>query len=59
MIFGLGTKNKSKAPPKKASGYTKSHTITKKTAQSAQSREAAEVLRKMQAKKDSDSCPFC
>ena len=59
MIFGLGSSKKTKAPVKKSSGYTKSHAVTKKTAQSAQAREAAEVLRKMQAKKDADSCPFC
>jgi hypothetical protein len=51
MVFGLGTKHeekqakKSKAPSAKQS--------------SAQANEAAEMLKKMQAKKDAGACPFC
>jgi len=47
MVFGLGTTRttaKSKKGPKKASG---------------RSNEAAAMLKKMKAKKDSGSCAFC
>lgn len=49
MPFGLGSKH---ADPK----------TTKKNAtdsKSAQANEAAEMLKKMEAKKDAGDCPFC
>jgi ribosomal protein L35 len=59
MIFGLGTKKAPKASVKKSNGYTKSHKVTKKTPKDSRASEAAEILRKMEAKKNADSCPFC
>ena len=47
MPFGLGSKHKSVKTTKKNS---KSN---------AQSDEAAEILKKMEAKKDSGECAFC
>lgn len=46
MPFGLGDK---KAPAKD----------NKKSKKSAQSDEAAEILKKMEAKKDDGECAFC
>lgn len=50
MVFGLGTKHEDK----KAKA---SKTTAKKS--SSQADEAAEMLKKMQAKKDAGACPFC
>ena len=57
MIFGLGESKKK--PVKKSDGYTKSKNVTSKTPQTSREKEATAILKKMQAKKDSDSCPFC
>lgn len=60
MIFGLGTKSKPQSKSKKPDS-TKSKVVTKKTPKSSQADEAAAFLKKMNqnAKKNSDSCPFC
>ena len=50
MVFGLGTKTKAPMTTKTSKKSTKS---------SAQSDEAAEILKKMEAKKDSGECAFC
>ena len=51
MVFGLGSKQKDK----KAKA-----TISKKGSKSkSQSDEAAEILKKMEAKKDDGECAFC
>ena len=52
MVFGLGTKQKDKSAGSKASGKSKAK-------KSSQSDEAAEILKKMEAKKDSGECAFC
>jgi hypothetical protein len=49
MVFGLGTKNVQK--DEKSS--------SKKKQSSSQADEAAEILKNMDAKKDSGDCPFC
>jgi hypothetical protein len=62
MIFGLGTKAKKKPTAAKAvkkSDFTKSKVVTKSSPKSSQANEAAEMLRKMEAKKDAGACPFC
>ena len=59
MIFGLGSKKSPAKSPAKKSGITKSKVVTKKTAKSSQANEAAEMLRKMEAKKAAGDCPFC
>lgn len=60
MIFGLGTKKKSQARSAvKKSDFTRSRVVTKKTQKSSQANEAAEILRKMEAKKASGACAFC
>ena len=60
MIFGLGSsKKKTETKSTKKSDYTRSKVVTKKTAQSSQASEAAEMLRKMEAKKAAGDCPFC
>lgn len=49
MVFGLGSKS-----------VKKEESSSKKTkASGAQSDEAAEILKKMEAKKDSGECAFC
>ena len=53
MVFGLGSKDKAQKDTK----ASKSNTTSAK--KSAQSDEAAEILKKMQAKKDSGECAFC
>jgi len=53
MVFGLGTKDKAK---KEAKTSDKSASTNKK---SSQGDEAAEILKKMEAKKDSGECAFC
>ena len=47
MPFGLGSKHKTEKPQ------------SDKANKSAQSNEAAEMLKKMEAKKDAGDCPFC
>ena len=51
MVFGLGTKEDE---AKKAKSTKKS-----KTSKKSQSDEAAEILKKMEAKKDDGECAFC
>jgi hypothetical protein len=53
MVFGLGTKDKAKSGAKSTN---KDMSTSKK---SSQSDEAAEILKKMEAKKDSGECAFC
>ncbi len=53
MVFGLGTKDKAK---KEANTSKKATSTSKK---SSQGDEAAEILKKMEAKKDSGECAFC
>ena len=53
MVFGLGTKDKAK----KESKVSKDAKSSNK--KSAQGDEAAEILKKMEAKKDSGECAFC
>ena len=49
MVFGLGSKT-----------VKKEDTTSKKTkAAASQNDEAAEILKKMEAKKDSGECAFC
>lgn len=55
MVFGLGTKDKAKKEAK----VSKNATTNKKSASSSQGDEAAEILKKMEAKKDSGECAFC
>ncbi len=50
MVFGLGTK--------KVQKETKANTKTQH-ANTSQADEAAEMLKKMEAKKDAGDCPFC
>ena len=52
MVFGLGSKHTAPKPKDagKASG---------KKASGNRSDEAAEILKKMEAKKDAGSCAFC
>ena len=50
MTFGLGTKHQDKRSVKQTE---------KPQGKSAQANEAAEMLKKMQAKKDAGACPFC
>jgi hypothetical protein len=52
MVFGLGTKDKAKKEVK-----TSKKAVS--NAKSAQGDEAAEILKKMEAKKDSGECAFC
>lgn len=49
MPFGLGSKHTDKKASKKDSG----------SAKNAQANEAAEMLKKMEAKKAAGDCPFC
>jgi hypothetical protein len=56
MVFGLGTKDKLKKEVK-ASKNNKS--TAKKSGSMSQGDEAAEILKKMEAKKDSGECAFC
>ena len=51
MVFGLGSKQKNKKSEAKDSN--------KKSKKSSQSDEAAEILKKMEAKKDDGECAFC
>jgi hypothetical protein len=53
MVFGLGTKDKAK---KEVNTSIKAVSTSKK---SSQGDEAAEILKKMEAKKDSGECAFC
>ncbi len=59
MIFGLGTKKSPVKSKTTKSSITRSKVVTKKTAKSSQANEAAEMLRKMEAKKAAGDCPFC
>ncbi len=49
MVFGLGTKKVHKESKSSANATTTS----------SQAEEAAEMLKKMEAKKDAGDCPFC
>ena len=51
MVFGLGSKQKDKK--------AKTTTSKKASKSNSQSDEAAEILKKMEAKKDDGECAFC
>lgn len=52
MVFGLGSKHSAEKPKTSAKS-------TAKKAGGNRSNEAAEILKKMEAKKDAGSCAFC
>lgn len=56
MVFGLGTKKKD---TKVSDAKSSSQKTEKKTSKGSQADEAAEILKKMEAKKDSGDCAFC
>ncbi len=51
MVFGLGTKKKEEP--------VKEDVASAKKVTGSQADEAAEILKKMEAKKDSGDCAFC